>query len=254
MSRLVRAELLKLTTVRTPWWFVAGVVLLAAATTAGLTGSGELDGDARVERLFEAASVSAIFATVIGLLVVTNEYRHGTITQTFLVTPVRERVVLAKLAAGMVAGLAYGLVAAATSLAVGLPWLAARDESAVVAGSGSTLLRLAAAYCLWAALGVAIGAVVRNQVGAIVLTFAWFLVVESLLTGLGILIWGNGGEGLGPIGPYLPGAAFDALVGGNLAGEQAGLLSPAAGLGLVLAYVGLVAAAGTALVVRRDPK
>lgn len=257
MTRLVRAELLKLTTTRTPTGLLLAVVLVTAASVAGTVATGSLDHPEGGERLAQTATIATIFTAILGLLIVTTEFRHGTITQTFLVTPARGRVLLAKLAAGAVAGLAFGLAATAVALAMALPWTALRGDEVGGLGAGAAVdfVRLAGAHALWAALGVGIGALVRNQVGAIVGTFAWFLMIEPLLTVLGVVLTtGVGSEGMGPIGPYLPGTAFDALVGGDVGGERAGLLSPLAGLALVLAYVVALAAAGGLALVRRDPK
>ena len=46
------------------------------------------------------AGFATIFALLFGIVVVTAEFRHGTITPTFLVTAARTRVILSKGVAG----------------------------------------------------------------------------------------------------------------------------------------------------------
>lgn len=254
MSRGFRAELLKLTTVRTPLGLAVGAVLLVAIAVVAAVGTGAVDHPQGDGRLVQATGTASLLALILGVLVVTTEYRHGTITQTFLATPVRERVVAAKLLAATAAGLALGIVASAVALVIALPWSSARGYDLGLDGeSAIRFLRLLGVYAFSGALGVGIGALVRNQVGAIVGSFAWFLMVEPLLTLLGIVLT-EGDDDLGPVGRYLPGTAFDSLGGGDFDGAQLALLSPPAALGLVLTYVALAAAAGGAALVRRDPK
>ena len=66
------------------------------------------DGSARSEdqrNLFGNGGVALIFSALAGVLLVTSEYRYGTIRPTFLFTPRRSRVLSAKLTAGLLAGL-----------------------------------------------------------------------------------------------------------------------------------------------------
>ena len=90
---------------------------------------------------------------------------------------------------------------------------------------------------LWGGLGVGFGAIVRNQVGAIVGLLAWGFVVENLVF---LLL-----PGLGRFGPI---HASDALLGLTTAH-----LLPVFAAGLVLvAWAAALSLAGTSLVVRRD--
>ena len=81
------------------------------------------------------------------------------------------------------AGLAFGLAATGMATAITLPLLAARhipagmsgtQAAAIIAGGG-------VATALAAALGVGVGAIIRNQVGAIVTVLALLYVAEPLL-------------------------------------------------------------------------
>ena len=94
------------------------------------------------------------------------------------------RLVLAKLIANVAAGLVLGLLAVGLCAVIVLLGLSARDiETGLDSGEimrivvGQTL-----ATGLWAALGVGLGALVRNQVGAIVGALIWTFLGENLLT------------------------------------------------------------------------
>ena len=96
MRSLLAAEVLKLRTTRTTWVLLLVGALLAGVTAAALVGSGSLEDD-RALALAQGASFAAFLALVLGALLVTSEYRHGTITTTFLGEPRRGRVLAAKL-------------------------------------------------------------------------------------------------------------------------------------------------------------
>ena len=142
MTRLVKAELLKLRTTRTARTLLAltaaGTAALVALVLllAGRPGQPSLGADALRQLAGVPAKPLTLAALVLGILAMAGELRHGTATWTFLATPVRGRVVAAKLAAAAVAGLAMALVAAAAVVAVGLPWLRAKGIEVAVADAG----------------------------------------------------------------------------------------------------------------------
>lgn len=111
-----------------------------------------------------------MFASLLGAISVTGEIRHGLIRPTFLGSPNRARVIAAKVAAGAIAGAAFGLLAEVLAVGVGSAALAGRGIH--VAPTGADFAQLiaggAVAAALWAVIGVGVGAIVRNQVGAVV--------------------------------------------------------------------------------------
>lgn len=127
-----------------------------------------------------------IFALVFGLIVVTGEFRHATITSTYLAFPNRVRVLVAKLIASGTVGAVFGLAASIITTAIGLGFVVAHHHSVAV-GVG-TLLRYAAgdviACALFAALGVAVGSLIRNQLLTIIVALVWSLLIEGVLYGL----------------------------------------------------------------------
>jgi len=243
------AEFLKLRTTRVPCVLLLVVVLLSGTFAAALVGSNSL-GDDRALELAQAGAFVGLLATVLGVLLVTNEYRHGTITTTFLAEPRRIRVLASKVGASLLAGAVVALATALVIAAVALPWLAARDEAlALDLQAAEAVGRLVLAFALATALGAAVGAIVQSQVGTIVIVFVWFLVVENLIGVLSALLFGELGEP-DPVSRYLPGSAIGGIVGGQ--GAEFVLRSGPSIL-LTLGYVAVLAAAGAFSMSRRDP-
>jgi len=175
---------------------------------------------------------------------VTAEIRHGTVRPTFLVTPRRRRVIVAKLGVAALAGLVFGLIAATVAIGVGSSALSARGISLQLSGGDyfQLLAGGAGAAALWAAIGVGIGALVRNQVATTVGLFIWLLFVEALLL-----------QQVPGAGRFLPGAATSALAGATITGQvRPTLLAPMLGLLVAVGYVAAVVVAGSAATVRRD--
>jgi ABC-2 type transport system permease protein len=242
----LRSELFKQRSTRTALGLLAamvGLVLFAVLLHGFGLSADSLDGTSeQLMVLGRGGVLAAVFAALLGALSITGEIRHGTIRPTFLFTPRRDRVVAAKVVVSMLIGLAFGLIAMAVAAGVGSATLARRgveirldggDYALLVAGGG-------AAAALWAAIGVGIGAVVRNQVPTLVGLCAWLLFVEGLLVG--------DVAGVGDVGRFAPGAAAAAITGH----DPDTLVAPAAGLVLLALYAAAAALAGTLATVRRD--
>lgn len=247
------SELLKLRTTRVPYVLLGVAAVASGLVAAALTGSGELDGDRqdRALALAQGAGFWGVLATVLGILVVTNEYRHGTIMTTFLAEPRRVRVLVAKLVTSLFGGAVVALAALIAAAAVAVPWLALRDEPSLFGGQAvEGLGRLLLAFALSAALGAAVGAIIQNQVGAIIAVFVWFLILESIIGVVSSLLFGDFGEP-DPVTPYLPGSALGGIVGGDQGSEF--MLGGGASILLVLGYVVALAVLGALSMTRRDP-
>jgi ABC-2 type transport system permease protein len=246
MTRLVRAELAKLRTIRLFSGVAAAMAafgvltVVANVTSAGQQGNPPLSPDDLPAIVGAPATLLAGAALLLGILGMTGEFRHHTITQTFLATPDRGRVVAAKLTAYLLAGIAVAVLTLAVTMAVALPWLNAKGLAVSVLDGelgrvlGGTLL--AAGLC--GLLGVGVGALIRNQVAALVGVLVWAVVVEGLLLNL---------LNAPSLGKWLPSAGAAAIAnpgGDHLSRWAAGLLFAAYGLAFALA--------GTRFVVRRD--
>ncbi len=184
MRNLIAAEALKLRTTRTGVALIGSVVGVVALVSllATLTGDRDLQ-NFEVRDLLGIAGFAQPFALVLGVLAVTTEFRHGTITPTLIAAPHKVPLVIAKLVAHMGAGLLLGLVSAGLNAAIVLLGLSARGIEAGLSGGevAKIVIGQTLAAALWAAIGVGLGALVRNQVGAIVGALAWTFLGESLL-------------------------------------------------------------------------
>jgi ABC-2 type transport system permease protein len=241
----LRAELRKMATTRTNVGLFLGMIVLILFGVFGGAFNGEADlSDLETQReVVGNGSFAAVFAAMIGVMAMTSEFRHGTIRATFVFTPARGRVVGAKVLASLVVGIAFGALGAGIALGTGTAIVRARGYG-VLLDSGdvrSLLLGGIVMSALWAALGVGLGALVRNQVAAIVGLFAWVFVVEILVF-----------QYLPGLGRYAPGAAGTAMTGDILGDSSVDLLSPPVGGLLLAAYAAAFVLVGMVLIKRRD--
>jgi ABC-2 type transport system permease protein len=237
----LRSELLKQRSTQTAFYLLLamfGLVAFAVALHVLTLGVDNLSTRSDQLEVFQVGTrAGMLFAGLVGAIAITAEIRYGTIRPTFLVTPRRGPVIAAKLAVSAFAGMVFGLLAEALMAAAATVGFAARGIDIELTG-GDYLQLLAggaAAAALWASGGVGIGALVRNQVGAVVGLCAWMFLVESL------------SEGFVPgAGRLLPGSAGLALAGNT------DKLSAGVGVLLLFVYAAAAAAAGWVATQRRD--
>ena len=250
MSTLVRAELLKLRTTRLPFVFalaVAGLALLgtvASALTAGRPDARTppLESPEGVRNVFSAgAGAATTWAMVLGIIVVSGEWRHRTVTQTFLVTPRRRKVVTAKLVAMLAVGTLYAVLAVAVTVVSALVLLSVKgvDDAVTEHGVPRALLGGALATVIYGILGVGVGALIRNQVAAIIGALVWDGVANTLLV-----------QFLPELGRWTPTGAASAMTG--VASTTADLLPMWAGALVLTAYAVVLAAVGARMIEHRD--
>ncbi|HEY6799781.1 MAG TPA: ABC transporter permease [Agromyces sp.] len=200
-----------------------------------------------------ASSVGYVFPVLLGALAVTSEFRHKTLTPTFLADPQRSVVLAAKFVSQLALGAGLGVVAFATSVGAGAGALAlfGLDTGLDSSDTWALIGRGVLAMALWGTIGVGLGTLVTNQVAAIVIVIAFTQFVEPVLRLAASLsdITAN-------IGQFLPGAASDALVGASF--YSVASVGAAQSLewwqgGLVLLVIGAVATVvGGATTWRRD--
>jgi ABC-2 type transport system permease protein len=204
VNRLFRSELLKVKTIRTFLWIALGniaIVLVTAISVAASQGSLQSGDDHRGAA--QIAGSALVVALISGIIVMAGEARHGTITQTLLVTPVRERVVLVKAVVAALIGLALAVIGEALVLLVLVP------ASLDLHIAGGVLLGILIGAPLAGALGVGLGALVHAQGGAIGISLAWLLIGEALAPAISESAT-----------KYTPGRAFGALASGVRDGDE----------------------------------
>jgi len=247
VTALVRSELLKVRTTR-GWWayliVLVGLVGIGAAAEVGSRSVDERSGLDFQLALVDLVGISSLLAIILGITIVTTEFRHGTITPTLLATPGRERVLAGKAVAGVLLAVLFAVLAFLVIVAVASVWVSIDGgELDLVNGdvaerAGKTLLGVV----LWLLMGLAIGSVVHSQVAALVGTLLWLFLVETLLLGLFSLLDAEG------IGEYLP---FHALDGADGAGGD-NLLDYGPALAMTVGWIALLGAAGVVRTRRRD--
>jgi ABC-2 type transport system permease protein len=243
MIDLLAGEWLKLRTTRLLHGTVPAAVGLSSAAVSGQVlaadSASALESTNGVRHVLAVTGTGAIIVLVVGILISAGEYRHGTAADTFLTTPRRHQVVAAKLAIGAAVGMAVGAI---TSLAcLGIAGLLYGLEGATFPFDDTEVwLTLAGSLVytsLFAVIGVALGALVRNQVLVVAVSLAWFAVVEHTLVNLAP-----------DIGRWLPAAAGQAIVRTPLDN----LLSPLGGAFLLAVYGTTIAVAGIRVTATRD--
>ncbi|WP_244971448.1 ABC transporter permease [Paramicrobacterium chengjingii] len=231
MSLLIaatRAEFAKVFTTRI-WWILllilgayvallsGGLALLFGATSEGLLGASagaqQMPTDGLAPTIYSTAtSIGYVFPFLLGALATTGEFRHQTLTPTFLATPKRGVVLLAKAIALFLLGAAFGVVALACAVGAGSAGLAGFgiDTALDSSDTWAMIARSILAMAIWSVLGVGLGSIIPNQVAAIVIVLAFTQFVEPILRSVGALA-----DWIGQVTKWLPGAASDALVGSS---------------------------------------
>ena len=185
MIAVIRSEWLKLRTTAVPW-VLGGIALLINAllilviflTRPDISGPGGAvppgytvpHTTQQLRNLVGSGFQGYLLALLLGTLIVTTEFRHKTVTTSFLVTPVRAKLSAAKLLTAAVLGAVLAVIMLVATMIGGGLTLAARG------GSFSDMVHQIPAvapgfilvFALFAVLGVGVGSVLTNQVAAII--------------------------------------------------------------------------------------
>ncbi|MDQ1709322.1 MAG: type transport system permease protein, partial [Frankiaceae bacterium] len=176
MTGLIRAELLKIRTTKLVYWLGLTAAALAGVSVAGTVFSPQQAGMPAlataqgVRTVFAAASSGSALSMVLGIIGMAGEWRHRTATATFLGVPRRGRVVAAKVLAHAVIGFVYAVLVVAVTVLTAVICLRVKHVHYSITGGGipSVLVGAALVTVIYAVLGVGYGALVRNQIAAIV--------------------------------------------------------------------------------------
>ncbi len=194
MIRLMKAEALKLVTIRSTY----ALLLMTAIGTAGIGVAVALaPHNHGIQRLlfpprgtpawydlvFSALALAEDFALVLGVIIMTGEFRHKTATPTFLAEPRRGRVVAAKLTVSLGAGVVVMAAAAFAALVLGLCFVAAGygGVGEMAGRLGHALPGYLVATVLFGTYGIGLGAILKNQVLALVVGLGLTAVVEPII-------------------------------------------------------------------------
>jgi ABC-2 type transport system permease protein len=245
MIRLLRAEFRKVATTRLWWGMLLGTMAFAALgvvaqiATNGVRNNpaGPLSSPVTQRAIFSSAESGYIFSAIVGIVLVTTEFRHFTSRPTFLLEPRRGRVIVAKVVIAAAVGVLYGIACVAVALAITVPWLSAQGVRIDWVANGLIVVLIGTLFvvAIFAVVGLGVGVLFRNQVAAVITTLAYLFVLEPLASVIPVVKDAY---------RYLPGAAGDALTGVSrnqvtlLANWQGGLLLLS--WGLLFAFLGWI--------------
>ena len=244
-SRLVRAEVRKLTTTKLILGFGAAAVLLSGLVLLGIVVGSQTEGPGafvpdtpEVQRQLLAFGGNALLlGGLLGAVAAAREYARGTAVPMFLVSPRRTRAMVAQLVALAVAGGLLGLLGGAIAVGAGAVALPMVDIELQLGGGelAQLVLGSGAAGLVGAVLGVGVGALLRNTGAAVTVVVLGLMIVPPLL-----------GQLVSEISTWTPNVLVTVVSG---ASDETGLVPAIAAL---LAWGVVPAVAGVLMVRRRD--
>lgn len=251
MKPLIRSEFLKVWTTRA-WWVLGLVMFLYVGFTVAVlafmfglpTGDNAelvLGSTTPADVIVScASSIGYVFPLIMGTLIVTAEYRTKTIIPTCLAHPARGAILDAKLAVSSVVGLIFGGIGILSTIGIGGVVLQVLRPGAFAGFDYLIIGRVVLVLALWAMIGVGLGALVHNQVAAIVIALVFTQFIEPMVRLAAVFVgWA------GSVAQFLPGAASDNFVGSSVltlstsgAAATSGLVVPWwGGLAILAGYV-----------------
>lgn len=263
MIDAIRSEFRKYFSTRL-WWGMALGIVAAAALFTGFFAFVflKLAPDAQPEMaatdpvqlansIYTAGlQVGYVLLLTIGVIHIGSEYRHKTITATYLATPRRVRSLLAKAIALIGIAVFNGLLSVITSTAVGAGMISLFDGDPFPSAEiGRTLALSLLVLAVWALIGLGVGILIPNQVAALLIAIGVAWIVEPLVT-FGIGFWNWGAE---HVVQFLPTQATAAVVNTiDPSGTGAARLSWWAAALVLTAYGAILAGIGIWRASRED--
>ncbi|HZZ48567.1 MAG TPA: hypothetical protein VFE65_16930 [Pseudonocardia sp.] len=199
LAALARSEYRK-TVSTSAWW----ALLIPAAVLCWLIGLimakiAALATTFPISQAFALSVIGTKFVAILGVVSTTSEFRHRTVTTSYLVSSGRLQLLLAKAAVAGAIGVGYAIVC---SLLSGVGILMAggdlTDDSGGFFGVSAVALVV---FLFWAVLGVGLGALLNNQAVAIIGLLVYLMLGEQLVNAFAIA------TGVGHVQSYLPGGS-----------------------------------------------
>lgn len=211
MGSAIKSEIRKIFTTRLWWGMAIALAVLAALISAGFAALVGLEGATgpdeannpfmtmtvgTAQLIYNAGliqNLTTLIPLALGVLLITTEYRHKTITATLLATPGRTVVLFAKIAAVAVIGAVYAVIHAAASLLGGGLVLSLVKNQPTLLGEPEVWRSLGVgviAFILWTLLGFGFGMLVQNQIAAVLVAVGvGFIAHIALNIIFGVLEW-----------------------------------------------------------------
>lgn len=249
MIRLIRAEFLKLRSTQVWFWLLlASMALTAIGVIAGLAPRTGVQNIHDVAGMLGTATTADIAVFVLGVLAVTTEFRYQTITPTVLQTPSRWAIVTAKMITYAITGAVFALFALLAEAAVGMPWLSSKGIPVHLSDGHvqHAIFGTFGVIALFGIVGLGVGALLRNQIVAVVVGIVFLVVLENVLLAI---------PGVKHAWPYTPEGGTQAILytqGDNSPVDGVHLLSTGAGVVVLLLWAFIPAIIGAAVTMNRD--
>jgi ABC-type transport system involved in multi-copper enzyme maturation permease subunit len=249
MIRLIRAEFLKVRTTQVWFWLLLLTIAVSALLVVAQIAPHDGVKDASdVPQIFASAVSADIVVFILGVLAVTTEFRYQTITPTVLQTPSRWTIVSAKMITYAILGVVYAVIAVAVQLAVSVPWLSAKGIQ-VDYGSGPIIHSIIGVFgvmALYGIVGLGVGALLRNQIVAVVVGIIFLLVLQNVVLAIPVVKYAYLG---------LPGGAVTSILRTTESSEIAnGVHVTSTGIGVLvlILWAFIPAVLGAAFTMNRD--
>jgi ABC-2 type transport system permease protein len=246
------SEWLKIRTTRTIFWLLfalAGLITLIVVSSVLAGDKESLTGSSNQVDLLGIGVLSVLIALILGLIVSTGEFRHGTITPTLLSTPSRPLVVISKAIAAVLLGVtlvAFAEVLVLVEMAALLPL---RGIDFVMDGGDAArvILQILATSAIWAAIGSGLGLAFKNQIGTFVGCFAWLFIAEGLVQAILNSHWIDSRAGR-----FLPLSSTGSILNNNATNAKEDMLSQWGGVTALSGWMLLATIVALVLLSRRD--
>jgi ABC-2 type transport system permease protein len=272
---LVKAELFKIRSTST-WWILGLITFALWAVTLLINWAGSSINQGvdpaeqgltpeqleQVQVANQAVNVASnlytsgqffgvLMVMLLAAIVVTNEFFHQTATTTFLVTPRRESVLIAKLIASTLLGLAFWLITTLLNLLI-VPFILSSLEVGSQLGEAAIWRAIGLnglAYALWAILGVGAGVLIRSQIGATIALSVTYVIGYFGATTIFFLLTPRIGDWFGKLQVLVPPLASQLMISGT---ELPGNPPRWVGAVVLIGYAVVAGGLGTWLMKRRD--
>ncbi|KRE55078.1 ABC transporter permease subunit [Phycicoccus sp. Soil748] len=271
MGGAIKSEIRKIFTTRLWWGLGLGMFVLSALISVGFAalvglepegGGGEgqvlsASSPGAAQFVYSAGfiifSIAALFPLALGVLLITQEFRHKTFTATVLSTPVRWKVLVSKVVAILLISAVYAVIYDIAAVAGGAGMLSIKGHATFL-GNGEvqkTLAVMILAFVVWTLLGFGFGMLVRNQIAAVLIAVGIAFLLQMILNIVfGILGWTTASK-------FVPGnLTAGMLVTSDPTGGAGGDASPYFSWWLsaliLTGYAAVLSVVGSVLTARRD--
>jgi len=183
MNALIRSEVLKIRSTQVWFWMVLLSVAFTALGSIGLSYDASHSDSVNYYALFTQSQNAGVALLVLGLLGLTTEFRHKTITPTLLATPNRWRMLAGKAASYVLFSVVFAVLCVLVNFAIVITWLSIAGVRleyghGVAGGVGKAFLSLV----LLGLFGLGLGGIIRNQAAAMVFGIVYLFVLDPLLS------------------------------------------------------------------------